>query len=79
MREDGSPVLLDFGAARDAIGAATGSVTVIFTPGYAPMEQYATSAQLGPWTDIYAVGATLMHALTGVLPAAATGPYRQRG
>jgi serine/threonine protein kinase len=72
IREDGSPVLLDFGAERDAIGAATDGVTVIFTPGYAPMEQYATSAQLGPWTDIYAVGATLMHALTGVLPAAAT-------
>ena len=72
VREDGSPVLLDFGAARAATGIESGDITVIFTPGYAPFEQYTSDAKLGPWTDLYAVGATLFSALTGRAPAPAT-------
>ena len=72
VREDGSPVLLDFGAARAATGIKSGDMTVIFTPGYAPFEQYTRDTKLGPWTDLYAVGATLFSALTGRSPAPAT-------
>lgn len=73
IRHDGSPVLLDFGSARYAVGQKTRSVTTIVTPGYAPLEQYDNeiSAQ-GPWTDIYALGAMMYCAISGEPPPAAT-------
>ena len=67
--EDRSPVLIDFGAARQAVGAMSRSVTSIVTPGYAPIEQYSTLGnQQGPWIDIYALGCVCYHALTGDEP-----------
>src|SRR5262245_18652154 len=54
VRGDGVPVLLDFGAARQAVGEATKSLTSVLTPGYAPLEQYSRNSRQGPWTDIYA-------------------------
>ena len=48
----GRPTLIDFGAARAAMAGRSTTMTAIFTPGYAAAEQY-TSAELGPWTDIY--------------------------
>lgn len=63
MRANGSPVLLDFGAAR-ATGGGTRSLTAVLTPGYAPLEQYAADGKQGPWSDIYAMGGVLYRAVT---------------
>ena len=74
--EDGSPVLLDFGAARQAMGAKSRSVTSIVTPGYAPIEQYSSRGRQGAWTDIYALGGVCYRALTGQTPDDATDRVR---
>lgn len=68
IRADGSPVLLDFGSARLALGRAR-TVTILVAPGYAPFEQYYTSGESqGPWTDIYGLAATCYRAIAGVAP-----------
>lgn len=70
---DGSPVLLDFGSARQAIGEQTKTLTAMLTPGYAPFEQYqSNSKRQGPWTDIYSLGAVMYRAVGGHMPAIAT-------
>ena len=68
LRDDGSPVLLDFGAARQALAQHSRSVTAMATPGYAAFEQYSTKGKQGPWTDIYGLGATLYRCVTGQRP-----------
>jgi serine/threonine protein kinase len=70
----GKPVLMDLGAARHVISNRTQSITAILKPGYAPIEQYGESDKLrqGPWTDIYALGATLHFLLLNKSPASAT-------
>jgi eukaryotic-like serine/threonine-protein kinase len=71
MRHDQSPVLLDFGAAREAMGGHNLQITGMVTHGYAPFEQYSPNGRLGPWTDLYALGATLYHCAAGVPPPGA--------
>ena len=64
----GRPIVLDFGAARQAAGDAAQSMSVVLTEGYAPLEQYQRRAVQGPWTDVYGVAATLYRMLAGVAP-----------
>ena len=83
LRSDGSAVLLDFGAARQAVGQRSKSITSILTPGYAPLEQYDTKAEdVGPWSDLYALGMVAYRCVSGLrdadLPDSVTRSRNQR-
>jgi serine/threonine protein kinase len=69
IRTDGAPVLLDFGSARQTLQNNPLTLTNFVSPGYAPIEQYASkSDKQGPWTDIYGLGATMYRIIAGVAP-----------
>jgi TonB family protein len=69
VRAYGGPMLIDFGAVRQAVGAHSQNLTSLVTPGYAPIEQYSTDGRQGAWSDIYAVGASIYYCMFGHAPA----------
>ena len=71
IRSDGSPVLLDFGSARQTLTLAQPKLSPSYTPGFAPPEQYYDRQKLGPWSDIYSVGASMYSCLARSAPIAA--------
>ena len=68
VQHNGKVKLMDFGATRDYTESGNKSLSVILKPGYAPPEQYQTHGVQGPWTDIYALCATIYKCLTGITP-----------
>lgn len=68
LLQDQRVKVLDFGAARQAIGARSRGLSVILKEGFAPLEQYQSNGNQGPWTDVYALAATYHRAVTGQLP-----------
>lgn len=73
IRRNGSPVLLDFGAAKHEMTSHSKSVTSLATAGYAPFEQYSTKGKQGAWSDIYGLSATVYRAISGIKPQDAPG------
>jgi serine/threonine protein kinase len=74
LRNDGTPLLIDFGAARQTLSEEGVKLLPTFTPGFASPEQHVRREQLGPWSDIYSVGATMY----ACFAAAAPQPANQR-
>jgi serine/threonine protein kinase len=68
---ESKPVLLDFGAARQTLSQGHIKLRAMYTAGYAAPEQYRNTEGLGPWTDIYSVGATMYACIGGVYPVPA--------
>ncbi len=71
IRNDGTPLLIDFGAARQTLTEEGARLNPMYTPGFAPPEQYKNRDLLGPWSDIYSVGASMYASLAGVAPQSA--------
>jgi serine/threonine protein kinase len=68
IRDDGSPLLIDFGAARQTLGGQGGQLPAMYTPGFASPEHHGERSRLGPWSDIYSVGASMYACLSGQTP-----------
>ncbi|MGE0660738.1 MAG: protein kinase [Reyranellaceae bacterium] len=82
LRSGGQPVLIDFGAARQALGGRSRSMTNIVTPRFAPIEQYGIDQRQGPWSDIYGLAAVMHTVIAGEPPPDAVSrlpedPYRR--
>ena len=75
IRADGTPVLLDFGSARQTMESS--ELTAIVSPGWAPFEQYHTNGKQGPWSDLYAIGGVMYWMVTGKKPVEAIARIRQ--
>ena len=73
LRNDGSPLLIDFGAARQTLSAEGVKLPATYTPGFASPEQHTGREPLGPWSDIYSVGATLYACFAAAAPQPADG------
>lgn len=71
LRMDGTPILLDFGAARQTLKTDMPKLYPMYTPGFAAPELYGKNGNLGPWTDIYSIGASMFACMVGAPPQAA--------
>ncbi|HQR60346.1 MAG TPA: serine/threonine-protein kinase, partial [Methylophilaceae bacterium] len=71
LRHDGSPLLLDFGSVRQTLTDARPKLPPCYTPGFAAPEQYVNRKLLGPWSDIYSIGASIYACLIRSTPVAA--------
>ena len=76
VRSDGTPVLLDFGSARQLISGKQ-ELTAVVSPGYAPLEQYHAHGNQGPWSDLYSFGGVLYWMVTGTKPMEAAARVRK--
>ena len=68
LRNDGTPLLIDFGAARQVLSAEGAKLPPLYTPGYAAPEMHDQRELLGPWSDIYSIGATMYACLSRAAP-----------
>ncbi|MFZ6658603.1 serine/threonine protein kinase [Undibacterium sp. TJN19] len=68
LRLDGTPILLDFGAARQTLKTDIPKLYPMYTPGFAAPELYQKNGNLGPWTDIYSIGASIFACMVGAPP-----------
>lgn len=68
ITDDDKAVLIDFGAAREVLSKEGNFVRPMYTPGFAAPEMYKRDLALGPWTDIYAIGACIYACMLGVPP-----------
>ena len=75
LRTDGTPILLDFGAARQSFNNEVPKLRPMYTPGFAPPELYSKAVTLGPWSDIYSIGASMYACMCGAPPQ----PANERG
>ncbi|KPL27922.1 MAG: hypothetical protein AMJ72_06205 [Acidithiobacillales bacterium SM1_46] len=76
LRADGSPMLIDFGSARQAITGAGHVSRIALTHGYAPIEQYPDKGKPGAYTDVYAIGASMYRCITGKRPDSSVDRYQ---
>jgi len=72
LRNDGTPLLIDFGAARQVLSAEGTKLPPLYTPGYAAPEMHDQRELLGPWSDIYSIGATMYACLSRAAPQPAS-------
>jgi eukaryotic-like serine/threonine-protein kinase len=77
LQPDGAPKLIDFGAARRTVGRDTSSGVPMFTPGFAPPEAYERGGKVGPWSDIYGIGACLLACMSAKAPQEAPSRVRE--
>lgn len=77
LRNDNVPLLIDFGAARQTLAATEPLLSPMYTPGFAAPEQYTDPDRLGPWTDIYGIGACLFACFAAFAPQAADERVRE--
>jgi serine/threonine protein kinase len=68
LRSGGKPLLLDFGAVHEIMQTRQDQVSQVVTPGFSPIEQLKPGGYVGPWSDIYAIGATMRACIEGAAP-----------
>jgi serine/threonine protein kinase len=77
VRNDGTPLLIDFGGARQMLSAEGMKLPPTYTPGFAPPEMHVNRELLGPWSDIYSVGATMYACFAGAAPQPANARLQE--